>query len=90
MSAGVDVLEVLEDAIHSTHNRQQRKTRESLIEARAAVAELIEAAKLMQTTLNAHGDWEGGCFYYAWTSASELQMPIIILDAAVARVSGGA
>lgn len=61
-----------------------------LLEARAAVAELIEAASLLVAQIALNGDMEDGCFYYNGRSASELQTPLHDARAALARAKGGA
>ena len=62
----------------------------NLRETRAAVAELIEATTALRARLCLHGDWEDRCFYYNGYSAPELMAPMAGVDAALARVKGGA
>lgn len=57
---------------------------------RAAVAELIEATSVLRARLCLHGDFEDGVFYYNRYAAPELQAPMAGVDAALARVKGGA
>lgn len=58
------------------------------------LAELLAAAKSIQSQINRGGNWEDGCFYYNGRSASELQGPMIRLSDAITlattqRVGGG-
>jgi hypothetical protein len=50
------------------------------ITTQPTAAEVIEAAeralKSWRDAMNTHGEWDDGCFYYAKTSASELQSRI--------------
>lgn len=38
--------------------------------------DLRTALELLLDTIEKHGNWEDGCFYYNGTSASELQEPL--------------
>lgn len=92
MSASIDVLTVLESAARSlwVEGEPVNPHAAELIAARAAVAELIEATTALRARLCLHGDWEDRCFYYNGYSAPELMAPMADVDAALARVKGGA
>ncbi|WP_312708617.1 hypothetical protein [Stenotrophomonas sp.] len=96
MSAPVDVLAVMaRDATAAWNDRHGDRDIQEFLgkesnEARAAVAELIEATTALRARLCLHGDWEDGCFYYNGYSAPELMAPMADVDAALARVKGGA
>lgn len=60
------------------------KERDATIESlKARVAELEGALRVFRDRIIAHGDWDDGCFYYGATSASELQEPLRLADAAL-------
>lgn len=86
--SGVDVLEVLDRAVRVLDLGKSHYTAACVTDARAAVAELIEAANLMHAALQKHGEWDDGCFYYGGKAASELQSPISSLVAALSRMRG--
>ncbi|MCX2894848.1 hypothetical protein ORG27_14810 [Stenotrophomonas lactitubi] len=88
MSAQIDVLAVMDDAVEVLLDERSGTTARNLEEARSAVAELIEAATELRARLCLHGDWEDGCFYYNGYSAPELMAPMADVDAALARVKG--
>lgn len=91
MNTNVDVLAVMDRAITRNIDKGAAKGSPSdkeLREARAAVAELIEAAESLRARLILHGDWEDTCFYYNGYSAPELMAPMAELDEALARVKG--
>lgn len=89
MSAPVDVLAVMDSIANDLRNLDCRGTALGLGQARAAVAELIEATSLLTAQLALHGDMDDGCFYYNGRSASELQTPMADVRVALARVKGG-
>jgi len=60
----------------------------SLDEARAAAADLIEAAHAMSAVLHEYGQYDDGCFYYCGLSSPELERPLSVIDSALARVKG--
>lgn len=78
MSAPVDVLAVLEDAAHAIHIRDHVQERVALLDARAAVAELVDAARFF-----VNDDRQR-----AWHPS--YRKPMDDLRAALARVQGGA
>lgn len=84
----MDVLEIMESSAIRLVRGEWYMTAHELDQSRAAVAELIEAANMMRTTLQMHGEWDDGCFYYGGMAASELQGPISSLSAAISRVRG--
>ncbi len=93
MSAPVDVLAVLQNEIDHAGclgPRASEARARRLESVRAAVVELIEAAAALRARLYLYGDWEDGCFYYNGYSAPELMAPMADVDAALARVKGGA
>lgn len=95
MTAGVDVLAVMDARLRelnkfSAHTNDEAEEIELLTEARAAVAELIERERVMREAL---GDLRAQCVRNLelgatgpgyWTDAQET------IDAALARVQGGA
>jgi len=100
MSGPVDVLAILAEQIDGSRNSLPHlpeilhpKVEQAIAEVesvRAAVAELIEATTALRARLCLHGDWEDRCFYYNGYSAPELMAPMADVDAALARVKGGA
>jgi hypothetical protein len=50
--------------------------------------EAVEALTLMRDRLLQNGEWDDGCFYYHGTSASELQEPLALADAAIRSLTG--
>lgn len=90
MSENVDVLAVIDRAFCYAQNNCVYDDVRELDAARAAVAELIEAASLLVAQIELHGDMDDGCFYYNGRSASELQTPLHDACAALARAKGGA
>ncbi len=59
--------------------------RETIRQKDELIRDLVEAATLTLSRLQADGDWDDGCFYYNGTSASELQLPIEKLQSALKK-----
>ena len=55
----------------------------------AASPDLLAACEMIKKRLLTHGEWNEGCFYYANRSASELDEPLELLAAAIAKAKGG-
>jgi len=55
----------------------------------AAAPEMLAACEMIKKRLLTHGEWNEGCFYYANRSASELEEPLELLAAAIAKAKGG-
>jgi hypothetical protein len=53
----------------------------------AAVPDITAALRLFVERIEANGEWDDGCFYYGGTSASELQEPLRLAQAALAKAS---
>ncbi|KKK88927.1 hypothetical protein LCGC14_2738240 [marine sediment metagenome] len=47
--------------------------------------DLLAACELTKKRLLTHGSWDDNCFYYAGSSASELEEPLEKLKAAIAQ-----
>lgn len=88
MNTNVNVLAVMDALEAQTRQRGGSPSCCEIAEARAAVAELIEASEVLRARLCLHGDWEDGCYYYNGYSAPELMAPMADVDAAIAKVKG--
>lgn len=51
---------------------------------------LVKALEMFVERVERHGNWDDGCFYYGATSASELQDPLSLARAALAKAKGEA
>lgn len=51
----------------------------------AAAPELLAALRLLEQRVLANGEWDDGCFYHRGTSAPELQEPLALARAAIAK-----
>ena len=55
--------------------------------AAAVITAAERALESWREVMNSHGEWDDGCFYYARTSASELQSRIECNDTAFAAIA---
>ena len=72
----VNVLALLDALATQTKQRGGSPSVENIEKAHAAVAELIEASRAIQSTLEAMTEWYDGCLYYSQISAPELEEPM--------------
>jgi len=68
--------------IPASGHREKRIARAQLI---AAAPKLLDACEMIKNRLLTYGEWDDGCFYYAGHSASELQEPLRLIEAAIAE-----
>ena len=47
--------------------------------------DLLAACEITKKRLLIHGEWDDGCFYYAGISATELEEPLKLIKAAIAK-----
>ena len=71
-------------------NGGKREPLEYADESPSAAAVITAAERALESwreVMNSHGEWDDGCFYYARTSASELQSRIECNDTALATIA---
>ena len=74
----------------STIAGEARANFEVTVRAVNSYEALLNALQLLISRLHECGNWEDGCFYYNRVSASELESPLGIAEAALALAKGEA
>lgn len=80
--------EIGDGDIPSAHRNLISRAEQLLSETTSSVAEGVRAlaiVRMFKERIERHGNWDEGCFYYGNTSASELQEPLRLATAALAK-----